>query len=248
VHTVSEELVHLVRVGPVAMIVLDSPANRNALSRRLVAQLQAALAEAEASARGIVVTHRGPVFCSGADLKEPRTEDHPSNALFDLVGRISRPVVAVVRGPARGGGVGLAAACDVVLAAESSNFGLPEVRVGIVPAKVAVPLFRRVRPGVAAALLLTGAPVAADRARDLGLVDLVTADDAVEGELQGLLSEMLAGSPTAQAAAKVVLRDDGSVPARPSGSDDGAAAFLAGRGAPWEPGTVPRLELPSLSL
>jgi methylglutaconyl-CoA hydratase len=242
----SEVVVHLRHVGPVAMVVLDSAQNRNALSRRLVDQLRAAMETAEACARVIVLTHRGPVFCSGADLTEPRTADHPANALFDAVVAITPPVVAVVRGPARGGGVGLVAACDIVLAGESSDFALPEVRVGIVPVKVSVPIFRRVRPAAAAPLFLTGAPMRADRAREIGLVDFVAPDEEVEPALQVLLADLLAGSPAAQAGAKTVLRADGSLPDRPADSDEGVAAFRAGRAATWIPGEAVYLPLPSL--
>lgn len=241
-----EAVVHVEQIGPVAMVVLESPTNRNALSRPLVGQLVAALRDAEGVARVIVLTHRGPVFCSGADLREPRSDDHPSQTLFDVVGRIRCPVVAVVRGPVRGGGVGLVAACDLVLATEASNFGLPEVRVGIVPAKVSVPLFRRVRPGVAASLLLTGTPISADRAREVGLIDFVAREDAVEEAVQNLLTDLLAGSPAAQAAAKDVLRDR-VPPARLVDSNEGSAAFLAGRTATWSAGEAPRLSLPSIS-
>ena len=127
----------------VATVTLDSPANRNALSHTMRVQLRSALTEAIAddSVRVVVLDHTGRVFCSGMDLAEAAggaAQDQGVNefpALLEMVWNSPKPVVGVVRGPARAGGVGLLAACDVVVAAEAATFAFTEVRIGIVPAE-----------------------------------------------------------------------------------------------------------------
>src|SRR5690242_1259373 len=125
-------MVALVRSGTargVATITLDSPANRNALSSALIAQLLDALAAADAdpAARAIVLTHTGPAFCSGADLKE--TAASPDAPLAGRLGEVlaalwnsPKPVVARVAGPARAGGLGLIAAADIAVCVDSASF------------------------------------------------------------------------------------------------------------------------------
>ena len=148
----------------VATLTLDSPANRNALSRALRAQLRDALAAALAddAVRVIVLDHTGRVFCSGMDLAEAAgggVQDQGVREFPDLLESIwtsPKPVVAAVRGPARAGGVGLLAACDVVVAAESATFAFSEVRLGLVPAVISAVVLPRMVPHVAHRLMLTG--------------------------------------------------------------------------------------------
>src|ERR687893_2360333 len=128
----------------VATLTLDSPANRNALSRAMRSQLRTALSEALAddAVRVVVLDHTGRVFCSGMDLSEAAgggvadqgVREFPE--LLEAIWSSPKPVVAVVRGPARAGGVGLLAACDVVVAGGSATFAFSEVRLGIVPAVI----------------------------------------------------------------------------------------------------------------
>jgi methylglutaconyl-CoA hydratase len=198
----------------VATLTLDSPANRNALSRAMRAQLRQALADALAddAVRVIVLDHSGRVFCSGMDLSEAAgggaqdqgVREFPE--LLEAIWHSPKPVVAVVRGPARAGGVGLLAACDVVVAAESATFAFSEVRLGLVPAVISAVVLPRMVPHVAHRLMLTGNVFDAAQAATGGLVDLVVPDADVDGELRAQLVELTAGAPTALAETKRLLR------------------------------------------
>jgi methylglutaconyl-CoA hydratase len=198
----------------VATLTLDSPANRNALSRAMRNQLRTALTDALAddAVRAVVLDHTGRVFCSGMDLAEAAgggAQDQGVREFPDLLEAIwssSKPVVAVVRGPARAGGVGLLAACDVVVAASSATFAFSEVRLGLVPAVISAVVLPRMVPHVAHRLLLTGQIFDADTAAGGGLVDLVVPDADVNGEVRAQLVQLTAGAPTALAETKRLLR------------------------------------------
>jgi methylglutaconyl-CoA hydratase len=198
----------------VATLTLDSPANRNALSRAMRSQLRTALtaALADDAVRAVVLDHTGPVFCSGMDLAEAMgggahdqgVREFPD--LLDALWSAPKPVVAVVRGPARAGGVGLVAACDVVVAGSSATFAFSEVRLGLVPAVISAVVLPRMVPHVAHRLMLTGEVFDAAAAAAGGLVDLVVPDDLVDGELRAQLAHLTAGAPTALAETKRLLR------------------------------------------
>jgi methylglutaconyl-CoA hydratase len=180
----SDQVLQVERRRGVATLTLDSPANRNALSRAMRAQLRSALTEviADDSVRVVVLDHTGRVFCSGMDLTEAAggaAEEQGVNefpALLEMVWDSPKPVVGVVRGPARAGGVGLLAACDVVVAAEAATFAFTEVRIGIAPAVISAVVLPRMVPSVAHRLLLTGEVFEAPQALAGGLVDLVASD------------------------------------------------------------------------
>src|SRR3954447_2010460 len=212
---VSDDRVLSVEVSNgVATLTLDSPANRNALSRAMRAQLRAALSDALAddAVRVIVLDHTGRVFCSGMDLaeaagggvEEQGVREFPE--LLEAIWTSPKPVVAVVRGPARAGGIGLLAACDVVVAAESATFAFSEVRLGLVPAVISAVVLPRMVPHVAHRLMLTGKVFDAATAAAGGLVDLVVPDADVNTELRAQLVELTAGAPTALAETKRLLR------------------------------------------
>jgi methylglutaconyl-CoA hydratase len=198
----------------VATLTLDSPTNRNALSRAMRNQLRTALTDALAddAVRAVVLDHTGRVFCSGMDLAEAAgggVQDQGVREFPELLEAIwssSKPVVAVVRGPARAGGVGLLAACDVVVAASSATFAFSEVRLGLVPAVISAVVLPRMVPHVAHRLLLTGQVFDADTAAGGGLVDLVVPDADVDGEVRAQLVQLTAGAPTALAETKRLLR------------------------------------------
>ncbi len=208
-----DRVVQVVAHG-VATLTLDSPVNRNALSRAMRAQLRAALDDAlgDDAVRVIVLDHTGRVFCSGMDLGEAAgsgSQDQGVREFPDLLESIwqsPKPVVAVVRGPARAGGVGLLAACDVVVAAESATFAFSEVRLGLVPAVISAVVLPRMVPHVAHRLMLTGNVFDAATAATGGLVDLVVPDADVDGELRAQLVELTGGAPTALAETKRLLR------------------------------------------
>ena len=210
----SDRVVQVAVSRGVATLTLDSPANRNALSRALRAQLRDALAAALAddAVRVIVLDHTGRVFCSGMDLAEAAgggAQDQGVREFPDLLEAIwnsPKPVVAVVRGPARAGGVGLLAACDVVVAAEAATFAFSEVRFGLVPAVISAVVLPRMVPHVAHRLMLTGKVFDAAAAAAGGLVDLVVPDADVNAVLRAQLVELTAGAPSALAETKRLLR------------------------------------------
>jgi methylglutaconyl-CoA hydratase len=202
-----------VRSG-VATLTLDSPANRNALSRAMRAQLRDALADALAddAVRVVVLDHTGRVFCSGMDLAEAAggaAENQGVNefpALLETIWEFPKPVVATVRGPARAGGVGLLAACDVVVAATSASFAFTEVRVGVVPAVISAVCLPRMLPNVAHRLMLTGEVFDAPAALAGGLVDLVVPDGEVDACVAAQVDALGRGAPQALAETKRLLR------------------------------------------
>jgi methylglutaconyl-CoA hydratase len=239
----------------VATLTLDSPANRNALSRAMRGQLRSALTEALAddAVRAVVLDHTGRVFCSGMDLAEAAgggVQDQGVREFPDLLEAIwssPKPVVAVVRGPARAGGVGLLAACDIVVAGSSATFAFSEVRLGLVPAVISAVVLPRMVPHVAHRLMLTGQVFDAEVAAAGGLVDLVVPDGDVDGEVRAQLVHLTAGAPTALAETKRLLRagtpelrfdDLLELSARFFASDEGQegiASFREKRPARWVP-------------
>ena len=206
------EIVHLDVARGVATITLDSPANRNALSQRLIASLRTALDGAEAgiadrSVRAIVLTHTPPVFCAGADLKERASGPRGSQSMVEVFQRLMDaevPTIAAVSGPVRAGGIGLMAACDLVVVHKDVGFALTEVRIGVAAAIISVPIFRRASPSHLAAAFLTGEQFSADAARQAGLVTHVT--DDVTTVVDMLCEGILKGAPGAVAATKSLLR------------------------------------------
>lgn len=173
-------IVHSVSGDRIVTITLDSPANRNALSRGLVAQLRDALAAAAAAgtdgtAHAVLLTHTGTTFCSGAALDEMRDGDPADGtramlALFRQLLTLPIPVVARVDGAARAGGLGVLGACDVVLASDRSTFAFTEVRLGLAPAVISLPLRPLLTARAAARYFLTGETFGAGVAAQIGLV------------------------------------------------------------------------------
>jgi enoyl-CoA hydratase/carnithine racemase len=198
-------VVHCEVVAGVATITLDSPANRNALSRRLLADLHVALDVATRS-RVIVLTHTGPTFCAGADLKERGsgpTDATPMASAMQRLIEAPQPTIAELTGSVRAGGVGLMAACDLVVVQPDVTFAFTEVRIGVAPAIISVPILRRVPWSQLAAAFLTGETFDADEARAMGLVTHV-ADDAA-ATVSRLTAGILAGAPRAVAVTKALL-------------------------------------------
>jgi enoyl-CoA hydratase len=175
--TVSGSLVRSESGDRVVTVTLDSPGNRNALSHRLVAELRAALALAAApeTVHAVLLTHTGSVFCSGAALDEMRDGD-PARGTRDMLDLFRQlltlpvPVVARVDGAARAGGLGVLGACDIVLASASSTFAFTEVRLGLAPALISLPLRPLLDARGAARYFLTGETFDAVQAARIGLV------------------------------------------------------------------------------
>jgi methylglutaconyl-CoA hydratase len=198
------------REGAVVHLVLDRPEKRNALSAELIAALKDALrqADADAEVRVVAIEGAGKDFCSGADLSALRRIAEASAMenladvdelaeLFQLPRRMSKPVVALVRGRALAGGCGLATACDLVLAAESAQFGYPEVRIGFVPAMVMAIVRRGVSEKRAFELLVRGLPITAAEAERIGLINHVYPDDAFDDEAAAVLADLAERSASA---------------------------------------------------
>ena len=252
----TDELVHVAVADGVATITLDSPANRNALSIRLVRDLNAALDVAEAgigdgSVRVVVVTHVPPAFCAGADLKERRSGPPDSAPMVGALRRLMDaevPTIAAVKGAARAGGIGLMASCDLVVVQRDLTFALTEVRIGVAAAIISVPILRRASGSRLAAALLTGEVFDAEFARDVGLVTHVT--DDVDGTVAALCAGIRMGAPRAVAESKRMLR---VVPTLPrdeafeqmralsdelfasADGREGMAAFAEKRRPSWQP-------------
>jgi methylglutaconyl-CoA hydratase len=174
----------------IARITLNCPDKRNALDAEIIAELKAAFSATafDEGCRVVLLTGAGTDFCSGADLANlektaqnsvlDNMADARSTAdLFLMMRNHPRPVVAAVQGRALAGGCGIATACDIILAAESAQFGYPEVNIGFVPAMVMAILRRSVSEKAALELVVTGGTVSAARAYELGLVHRVFADE-----------------------------------------------------------------------
>ena len=135
------------RTRGVETLSLDAPERRNALSAALVADLAAALTDAgkDTGVRAVVLTHTGNTFSAGADLRDPPAPE----ALVDLLRQIvelPKPVLARVTGHVRAGGLGLLAACDIAVASHAATFAFTEVRIGVAPAVISLPLLPRTDP------------------------------------------------------------------------------------------------------
>lgn len=242
-----------------ARITLADPENRNALSVTLVESLVDHLdaATADPTARAIVVTNDGNTFCAGADLKGARAGQHGQSAvgLTDVFSRIldsPKPMVARVAGHCMGGGVGLAAAFDISIVAESARFGFTEARIGVAPAVISVICLPKMRRADASELFLRASRFSAARAAEVGLVTRAVPDDHLDDEVAAVTDDLVRGGPAALAACKRLInevpgadRDEAlawtaELSAALFASDEaaeGIAAFLERRDATWVPGS-----------
>lgn len=203
--------------GGIARITLNRPERRNALESALIAELTLAFDEAARSdARVILLAGAGRDFCSGADLAEVRrsidagvlasAEDarHLAN-LFLAMRRHPLPIVASVRGRALAGGCGLATACDVILAAETAEFGYPEVQIGFVPAMVMAILRRSVSEKRAFEWITTGRRIPAAEAQTAGLVHSLHPEEELDVVADAFAKQMAARSASAVSLTKSLL-------------------------------------------
>lgn len=250
--------------GAVRWIWLNRPEVRNAFNEALIADIAQAFADVEASpeTRAVVVAGRGPAFCAGADLNWMRSmagfghaENHADALklarMFNAVHSCSKPVIARVHGDAFGGGVGLVASCDIVVALDEVSFVLSEVKLGLVAATIAPHVVRAMGARQAARYMLTAEKFGAARAQELGLVNEITKAAVLDSTIGSLCVSLLAGSPAAQAATKKLLADVIEAPlddvllaatakciadarVSPEGRE-GVAAFLEKRLPGWAP-------------
>ncbi len=203
--------------GGVATLTMDQPHNRNALTPALLNGLGDGLvgAQADPAARVVVVTHTGPAFCAGADLSggSGGGSGPAVTARFGLAEILAaildspKPVLARIAGHCMGGGVGLAAACDLSVASDEARFGFTEVRIGVAPAIISVVCLPKLRRVGALELFLTGERISAHRAADVGLITSVVPAGSLDAEVDALVAKLLAGAPFALAAAKRLVFD-----------------------------------------
>lgn len=191
--------------GEVVHLILNRPEKRNALSLELLQQLEATLERIaqSASTRVVVVASRGPAFCSGHDLGEMAgCSEVAYRELFTLcsrvmlrIRRLPQPVIARVQGVATAAGCQLAATCDLVVASEDASFATPGVKIGLFCTTPAIPLVRAIPAKAAMEMLLTGKPISATRACELGLVNLVVPASNLDAAVQEWVDAILASSP-----------------------------------------------------
>lgn len=230
----------------VAVLTLDSPGNRNALSAELIAELGTALDEAggDAGVRAVMLTHTGSAFCAGADLKATGVGKGP-RLLVDLMRQIAvlpKPVVARVDGHVRAGGLGLLAACDISVATHAASFAFTESRLGLAPAVASIPVLVRADRRAAARWIITGERFDTAEAVRMGLV--TDWDDALHDILAGLRAASPQGLAASKALTTAAFRErldaDAEALCQESArlftSDDaaeGVRALLERRDPPW---------------
>ncbi|MGE0570066.1 MAG: enoyl-CoA hydratase/isomerase family protein [Dehalococcoidia bacterium] len=219
----STELVHLAVADGIATITLDSPNNRNALSRQLTGELWGHLQTAlgDDGVRVIVLTGSGTVFCSGADLKEQREANEAGSGQLGPVGvpqilmamwQSPKPIIGRINGPARAGGLGLVAACDISVAVETATFALSEVRIGVIPAVIAVVLLPKLGLAKAMELFITGEPFSAADAVAFGITNASAPTQDLDAAVQRYVAMLRKGAPGAVAGAKRLVRDVPGMP------------------------------------
>ncbi|WP_236542747.1 enoyl-CoA hydratase-related protein [Spiractinospora alimapuensis] len=200
----------------IATITLNSPERRNALSAAVRIGLARALAAAMAddSVRAVVLTAAGPAFCAGVDLKEvaaeragrPADPDAPTlSELLHGIGQAPKPVVTAVQGPARAGGVGIVAASDIAIAVDSATFAFTEVRIGVVPAVISVPVGRRMHQRPFERYFLTGEVFSAREAADSGLVTETVPDGELTAATERVVDGLRQAAPAALMATKAAV-------------------------------------------
>jgi methylglutaconyl-CoA hydratase len=204
--------------GAVTRMVLNRPEVRNAFDDELIAAITAAARRltADPSVRVVILEGAGPVFCAGADLNwmsRMVTYSRDANVLdasrlatmFQALNRLSKPLVGRVQGAALGGGAGLVAVCDIVVADDRAVFGFTEAKLGILPAVISPYVLAKVGESAARELFLTAARFPADHARDIGLVHRVVPLPEIDAMIDRVIEELLSSGPGAIAMTKALI-------------------------------------------
>ncbi|MFO1076930.1 MAG: enoyl-CoA hydratase-related protein [Planctomycetota bacterium] len=206
------------RDGPVLHVRLDRPDVRNAFNGAVVEELQAAFAAADADdSRVVVLSGNGKSFSAGADLAWmtaqadlPQAENQRGAErmarMFLAIARCKKPVVGRIHGHALGGGTGLTAAVDIAFASEDCQFGLTEVKLGIVPAVISPFVMQKIGAGHARTLFLTGERFDGREAQRIGLVHRAVPVDELDAAVRRTVDELLVAGPAAVASAKELIR------------------------------------------
>ncbi|HTI39609.1 MAG TPA: enoyl-CoA hydratase-related protein [Vicinamibacterales bacterium] len=211
-------LVQVEHTGPTAHVTLNRPDVRNAFNDVLIQELTAwaESVRADGPVRAAVLSGAGKVFCAGADLAwmaKTVTYSHEENVrdaralsrMFEALNRLPIPLVGRIHGAALGGGIGLAAVCDIVVAAEDAIFGFTEVKLGIVPAVISPFAIAKIGESAARELFLTGARFSAARAREIGLVHTVVDAADLDRAVARHVNDLASSGPRAVAAAKALI-------------------------------------------
>jgi methylglutaconyl-CoA hydratase len=206
--------------GPVVRVTLNRPDVRNAFNEKLIAELTtwAKSVKAGAETRVAVLAGAGRSFCAGADLtwmSKMVAYSHDENlrdaramaTMFEALDQVPIPLIGRVHGAALGGGAGLAAVCDIVVAAEDTVFGFTEVKLGILPAVISPYVIAKTGASAARELFLTGARFPASRAKEIGLVHAIGAESDLDGMIAGYVNEVQTAGPHAVAAAKKLIAE-----------------------------------------
>jgi len=266
------------RDGPVLTLTIDRPERRNAMTWEVIAAIRGeiGLARHDASVRVVVLTGAGDrAFCAGADLSgmapreptgpggptgpgDPFADHHAARghlaALFEEMWHLGKPTIARVQGWAMAGGLGLALACDMVVASERARFGAPELDVGLWPYMVTVPMLRSMPPKKALEMMMTGRVVEAEEAERIGFVNRVVPDDRLDEEIAELASVLASKPPGVMRLGResfYAVLDAGATEALPylhamltvtsqtAEAAEGIAAFIEKRPPAWRPTSEP---------
>jgi methylglutaconyl-CoA hydratase len=213
------DLLRVARSGPLATVTMNRPDSHNALNADLIEALTRCFEELaeDQETRVVVLSGEGRSFCAGADIGymretvglsyEENLEDARRLAMmFWTIDECPKPVVAKVLGAAMGGGAGLLAVADVVVADSEARFAFSEVRLGIGPVTIAPFVVRKIGTSHARSLFLTGERFDAERAREIGLVHRIVSRDGLDEAVEEKVGELLEGGPVAQATIKGLLR------------------------------------------
>lgn len=217
------EFLAVSRDGPVEYLTLNRPDARNAFNAHLIAELTAwasamtLMADRE-GVRAVVLSGNGPVFCAGADAAwlasmidfteaENVRDARAMAGMFLALDELPVPLICRVHGAAFGGGAGLAAVSDIVVAGEDAIFGFTEVKLGIIPGTISPFVVAKIGRAAARELFLTGARFSALRAREIGLVHAVVPRDRLDDRIAEYAREISTSSPAAVAAAKALIRE-----------------------------------------
>jgi methylglutaconyl-CoA hydratase len=247
--------------GPIARVTLNRPEVRNAFDEALIAELTtwAEGVTADGPARVAVLAGAGKMFCAGADLawmskmaaythEENVRDAQAMSRMFDALDHLPIPLIGRVHGAALGGGVGLAAVCDIVVASEDAAFAFTEVKLGILPAVISPYALAKIGRSAARELFLTGARFSAARAREIGLVHAIGPESEIDRLIAKYVNDLVTSAPQAVAAAKQLIAEV-STRTRTSATEytidaiaerraspegqEGMSAFLAKRPPSW---------------
>ncbi len=211
--------IQLRRLANVEYVTLNRPEVRNAFNEHSIAELTAwaERASSDAGLRAVVIAGAGPSFCAGADLawmakmaaysREDNLRDaRAAAAMFAAIDRLRVPVIAQVHGAALGGGAGLVAVADIVVASDAATFGFTEVKLGLIPAVIAPYVLAKIGHSAARELFVSGRRFDAAHAREIGLVHAVAPSAQLIDTVNGYLIELAANGPEAMREAKALLR------------------------------------------